>query len=99
MAQLNRIAASTSEAVLEFIKGRLADPELNGAFTSDQLRFYVTNNVKGGVSPSSADRVLRMLRQQGKVNYLVLNRLKSLYRAYPLADNPVTSFVSPTVVV
>ncbi len=82
--QLNRVAATTSEAILEFIKGRLADPETKGAFTADQLRFYVNNNVVGGVSPSSADRVLRMLRQKGALDYVVLNRAKSLYRAVPL---------------
>jgi hypothetical protein len=89
--QLNRVASTTSEAILTFIKERLTDTEHNGAFTADQLRFYVNNNVQGGVSPSSADRVLRMLRQQNKLNYVVLNRGKSLYRAIPVAVNPTTS--------
>ena len=82
--QLNRVAATTSEAILEFIRQRLADTETKGAFTADQLRFYVTNHVSGGVSPSSADRVLRMLRQKGALDYVVLNRGRSLYRAVPL---------------
>jgi hypothetical protein len=82
--QLNRVAATTKEAILDFIKQRLADTENNGAFTADQLRFYVNNNVVGGVSPSSADRVLRMLKQQNKIMYIVLNRGRSLYRALPL---------------
>ena len=82
--QLNRVAATTSEAILEFIRQRLSDPETKGAFTADQLRFYVNNTVVGGVSPSSADRVLRMLRQKGSLDYVVLNRAKSLYRAMPL---------------
>jgi hypothetical protein len=85
--------ASISDAVEAFIKARLADPDAKGAFTSDQLRFYVNNNVEGGASPGSSDRVLRMLRQQGKLSYLVLNRGRSLYRAVPLVvpDKPVTS--------
>ena len=82
--QLNRVAATAKEAILDFIKQRLADTEDNGAFTSDQLRFYVQNNVVGGVSPSSADRVLRQLRQSGKLDYAVINRGKSIYRALPL---------------
>jgi hypothetical protein len=82
--QLNRVASTTKEAILDFIKQRLADTENNGAFTSDQLRFYVQNNVAGRVSPSSADRVLRMLKQENKIMYLVLNRGKSLYRAVPV---------------
>jgi hypothetical protein len=85
-AQLNRVASTTSEAILSFIKARLADTENNGAFTADQLRFYVNNSVQGGVSPSSADRVLRSLRQTGKLDYVVLNRGRSLYRAMPLGS-------------
>jgi hypothetical protein len=83
--ELNRVAATAAEAVQDFISSRLNSTEPNGsAFTADQLRFYVNNNTVGGVSPSSADRVLRMLRQQGRLDYLVLNRGKSLYRAVPL---------------
>jgi hypothetical protein len=97
--QLNRVAATTKDAILDFIGQRLSAADDNGgAFTADQLRFYVNNNVIGGVSPSSADRVLRQLRQENKLNYIVLNRGKSLYRAVPV-QQPVASFVSPTVVV
>ena len=70
--QLNRVAVTTKDAILEFMKQRLASED--PTFTSDQLRFYVTNNVVGKVSPSSADRVLRLLRQQGVVDYYVVNR-------------------------
>ena len=82
--QLTRVYAKTSDAVLAFVAKRLSDPEAKGAFTADQLRFFVNNTVVAGVSPSSSDRVLRMLRQQNKLNYLVLNRGKSLYRALPV---------------
>ncbi len=82
--QLNRVTATTTDAILAFIAARLADEETKGAFTADQLRNYVNNTVTGGVSPSTADRVLRNLRQQGKLDYLVLNRGKSLYRAVPI---------------
>jgi Fe2+ or Zn2+ uptake regulation protein len=87
--QLNRVASSASEAIQTFIAARLANTDENGAaFTADQLRSYVNDNVKGGVSPSSADRVLRMLRQKGLVDYVVLNRGKSLYRAKPVVTVP-----------
>ena len=95
--QLNRVAATTKDAILEFMKARLASED--PTFTSDQLRFYVTNNVLGKVSPSSADRVLRLLRQENKINYVVLNRGKSLYRAVPIVvpDNPLSQgFGDPT---
>lgn len=79
---LQRVAATTKEAILTFVNTRLnsADPR----FTADALRNYVMNSVVGGVSPGSSDRVLRMLRQQGKLNYVVLNRGKSLYEARSL---------------
>jgi hypothetical protein len=83
--QMNRVVATAGEAVLDFIKTRLTDTENTGAFTSEQLRFYVNNNVSGRfISPSTADRVLRDLRQKGKLDYLVLNRGKGLYRAVPI---------------
>lgn len=88
-AQLNRVASSASEAIQIFIADRLANTDENGAaFTADQLRVYVNTHVEGGVSPSSADRVLRMLRQKGLVDYVVLNRGKSLYRAKPVVTVP-----------
>lgn len=84
--------ATAVEAVKEFYKQRLADPETKGAFTADQLRNYVQNNVSGRISPSTTDRVLRNLRVQNVLDYIVLNRGKSLYRAVPVAtDKPVTS--------
>lgn len=77
-------APTVANAIQDFISQRLADTENGGAFTADQLRFYVQNNTISGASPSSADRVLRMLKQQNKIMYIVLNRGRSLYRALPL---------------
>lgn len=77
-------APTVAIAIQDFISQRLADTENGGAFTADQLRFYVQNNTISGASPSSADRVLRMLKQQNKIMYIVLNRGRSLYRALPL---------------
>jgi hypothetical protein len=82
--QLKRVMATASEAILAFYKERVGQPGEGSAFTADQLRFFVNNNVSGGVSPSTADRVLRNLRQQNKLDYVVLNRSKSLYRAVPI---------------
>ena len=74
---------TAKDAILSFVNSKLTI-ESNPEFTADQLRFFVNNNTAGGVSPSSADRVLRMLRQGNKINYIVLNRGKSLYRAVPV---------------
>jgi hypothetical protein len=63
------------------------DMRVNGedpSFTADQLRFYVQNNYNGKTSPSSADRILRILRQKGKLDYTVENRGRSIYKAQKL---------------
>ena len=89
--QLKRVSASIAEAIKAFIAMKLSDTKSHGAFTADQLRFYVQNNVEGRVSPSSADRVLRDLRVNNQLNYVVLNRSKSLYRAIPVPPPVVGS--------
>lgn len=46
----------------------------------ETLRQYVFDRVDGYVAPSSPDRILRSLRQQGVIDYEVISRRKSLYR-------------------
>ena len=92
--------ATAAEAVLAFVLYRTHQAQgPDQAFTADQLRFYVNNNLAKGVSPETANRILRNLRAQNKLNYIVINRAASLYRAVPVEPQPVASFVSPTVVV
>jgi hypothetical protein len=67
--------ATAGDAVLAFCK-----QHLNNTFTADELRLYVAEHITGTVSPSTADRVLRNLRIKGQVEYVVLNRGKSLYK-------------------
>jgi hypothetical protein len=68
--------------VLAFWRQRI-DSE-DPTFTATQLRFYVQNNYTGKTSPSSADRILRMLRQKGQLDYTVENRGRSIYKAQKL---------------
>ena len=89
VAVSNAKFATAAEAVTAFVLYRTNQPQAaDQTFTADQLRFYVNNNTASGVSPSSADRVLRNLRFNNKLNYIVLNRGKSLYRAVPVAAMP-----------
>jgi hypothetical protein len=73
-----------SEAVTEFInnKSRFVQEDKQ-CFTATDLRQYVQLRVGGYVAPSSPDRILRNLRKKGKVNYTLINRSRSLYRAVP----------------
>jgi hypothetical protein len=75
----NLMYPTAAAAVVAFWAQRLnsEDP----TFTADQLRFYVQNNYTGKTSPSSADRILRMLRQKGQLDYTVENRGRSIYKA------------------
>jgi hypothetical protein len=95
---LTRTYDSLAQAVESFYKLRLGtDPK----FTANQLRFFVQNNYTAKTSPGSADRVLRMLRKAGKVEYVVLNRAQSLYEARPVTavEATIKSLVSPTTTI
>jgi hypothetical protein len=84
--QLQRVALNLSETIIEFWRLRLAAAQATGMesrFTSLELRHYV-NAKNFGTAPSSADRIMRSLRSQGKINYVLTNRAKSLYTAVPL---------------
>jgi hypothetical protein len=84
MEQLNRVALNLNQAIVEFWAKRVAAEEPR--FTSTELRQHV-QHYNYGTAPASADRVLRMLRTKGLVNYAVINRGKSLYLALPLEIN------------
>lgn len=79
--QLERVALNLNQIIIQFWEKKLAAQEPR--FTSHELR-QVVNHYHYGTAPASADRVLRQLRKQGKVNYAVINRGKSLYLALPL---------------
>jgi len=52
-------------------------------YTATDLRQYVQLRVGGYVAPGSPDRIMRNLRHKGKINYELVSRSKSLYRALP----------------
>lgn len=54
------------------------------AFHAEDLRQYVLLFAPGDVAPSSPDRILRELRLEGKLNYVVINRRSSLYLFVPV---------------
>jgi hypothetical protein len=70
---LHGVAARITSAILDFCAGRV-----NRQFHADELRAYVSETV-GCCAPGSADRVLRHLRQCGVIDYVCINRARSLY--------------------
>lgn len=75
-----RVKAAIGDRIVRFIGERLA----SGAprFHAQNLRDYVA--AVHPTAPASADRILRALRQDGRVAYQVVSRSQSLYEALPL---------------
>lgn len=76
------VSKRIGEAVIEFIKGKLNSP-VNQVFTAQELRLAVMSKVPS-IAPGSPDRILRNLRQRKLVNYVLISRVKSLYKAIPV---------------
>lgn len=70
---------SIATLVYNFVTG-------SAQFTAQELREYVSYRTKSTKAPSSPDRVMRDLRKEGKINYQVVNRTKSLYRTLPVEN-------------
>jgi hypothetical protein len=70
-ADLRRVHCKLGKAILDFCSNRRT-------FHLADLQLYLQNL---GIThaPSSPDRILRLLRAGGKVNYKVIDRSKSLY--------------------
>ena len=78
---LDRVRDRIGDAILDFSR------KVEGQWHMDELRRYVIRNV-GVVAPASPDRILRALRQEGLVNYVVVSRRGSLYQWVPLPPQP-----------
>lgn len=70
--QLKRVSDRIGKAILSFQR---IHP---GQFHVDELRKYVIDTV-GIVAPASPDRVLRLMRAEGVLSYVVVSRSQSLY--------------------
>ena len=66
--------------------GKVIESLLNGGWTEfhlAELDRAVWSRV-GDIAPGSVSRIMRDLRQKGRINYELVSRSKSLYRALPL---------------
>lgn len=57
-------------------------------FTMRELQAYVAGGAS--VAPGSTDRILRLLRRDGHLNYRVVNRAASLYEVLSVNPNKET---------
>ncbi len=72
---LSRVSDTIAPIVLEFCQDRMRTCQAQ--FRMEELRTYVSERTM--IAPASPDRILRDLRQAGKLNYRVVNRRGSLY--------------------
>lgn len=71
----NRVSTRVAPVIIAFAKSRIPTaPE----FHVEELRTFVYDRLQ--VAPASPDRILRMLKKRGDLNYTVVSRPKSLYR-------------------
>lgn len=77
---LRRVADAIGASVVAFVEQRLASGQPE--FSMEMLRAFVV--ARGASAPDSAGRILRDLKQRGRVNYVVVDRSKSRYRAMPV---------------
>ena len=75
LAERRRVAAAIGETILAFCS-------CHSSFRMKELKAYVDKHHSS--APASTDRILRTLRQEGRVNYRVLSRSGSLYEVLPL---------------
>jgi len=74
---LNRVTNRIADTILSFAQFKKATGDLQ--FHGVDLHIFI-QATGGYAAPSSADRVLRQLRQEGYLDYVVLNRAQSLYQ-------------------
>ena len=70
----SRVYGKIAPVILAFARDNAGE-----AFHAEELRQHVTQYAPE-LAPSSTDRILRQLRQEGKLDYVVLNRRQSLYQ-------------------
>lgn len=79
-SHLDRVASKIASSVLEFCRR-------NSTFTMSELEFFVSVSVDK-TTPGSAGRILRYLKNDGKVKYKCVNRAKAKYQIEAMSAVP-----------
>jgi len=80
---LNRVRLKIEGAITSFASARLLAN--NVTFHMEDLLLHVREQVPF-IAPDSPSRILRLLRQDGVIDYMVISRKNSLYRLYRVRD-------------
>jgi hypothetical protein len=70
-----RVYSRIAALILQF-----RDEDPSATFHVEDLRQYVLERVVEEIAPDSPGRILRLLREEGKLDYVVINRRQSLYQ-------------------
>jgi hypothetical protein len=86
---LERVADKIGGSIIEFMRmiiarGPATAGEHRVLFSMEGLHAWVTDSIRN-VAPDSPSRILRMLRQQGKLDYVVVSRSDSVYEIKSVA--------------
>ena len=73
--ELNRVKNNIGDLVEAFVKDRWASGKTR--FYIKELHAYIAARTE--IAPASPDRILRQLRRDGKINYVVTDRRASCY--------------------
>ena len=73
------------QSVIQIINDLPNDYTFNGLWLRDKVRELRDDKTMDG----SATKLLRVCRQERKINYEVINRIKSLYKKLPVYNEPI----------
>lgn len=83
--ELGRVTYALKDYVLLFARRRWASKgEAPAFFYGSDLEAFVKK--QAGAAPESPGRILRVLRQEGQLNYRIVSRPQSLYELLAVAE-------------
>jgi hypothetical protein len=74
---LARVSEKLNGAVLDFC--RIVTERDDQSFHIEDLRMFVVEQNLGAIAPDSPGRILRLLKQKKRIDYIVTNRRQSTY--------------------
>ena len=77
--QLERASSRLKESICRFYAQAIYNKKIE--FRMTDLYKFVSTDTGGKVAPGSPDRVMRQLKSAGVLNYEVISRSQSTYRA------------------
>lgn len=79
---MERVASRIGEVIVAFWRERVKSEEPE--FRARELLERVVEDAGISCSPDSPSRILRLLKRAGRINYELVSRADSLYRAIPV---------------